>query len=300
MKNYSLFFEDKRFETAVIPASKSYKPYELYEDEGSLFILLPTPKNDKEQLKIYYPKSLYLPQLHKMQRDILLQLLMLSLVAIIISILFSLYTLNPLRRSLILLETFIKDMIHDLNTPISNILINLKMMDNKSEEVESITKSTQTISMLHNNLNTYLHETRKQHQKFHLREVMDQHVGFFSSMYQHLNWKITTSNPVLVCDKDAFSRILYNLISNACKYNTADGYIHIHTEGETLSISNSSYGIRNPSKVFERFYKEGERGLGIGLHIVETLCGQLDIPKKLSVKDTAVTFSLSLERVTFK
>ncbi len=52
-------------------------------------------------------------------------------------------------------------------------------------------------------------------------------------------------------------------------------------EDSTLTIINSSYGIKNPSKVFNRFYKESDRGLGIGLHIVDKLCKELNINTKI-------------------
>ncbi len=59
-----------------------------------------------------------------------------------------------------------------------------------------------------------------------------------------------------------------------------------------FTISNSSYGVKNPSKVFERFYKESDRGLGIGLHIVDKLCNTLDINRSFKVENRVVTVEL--------
>jgi signal transduction histidine kinase len=109
-----------------------------------------------------------------------------------------------------------------------------------------------------------------------------------------LEWKIDIENEIIYSNKNALSRIIYNLISNACKYNTSNGFIEIKMKNKTLTISNSSYGIKNPSKIFDRFYKESERGLGIGLHIVDKLCRELGIRKKLEVKNNIVTITLIL------
>ena len=152
--------------------------------------------------------------------------------------------------------------------------------------------------MLHNNLNTYLQEVQFASEKFNLRELIDEQVDFFAPMYNYLQWDVDIEDIVLKSDKNAFSRIIYNILSNACKYNTSDGSITIKTQNNILSISNTSYGIKNPSKIFERFYKESDRGLGIGLHIVETLCEQLQIKKKILVKNNIVTMYLYLDKVT--
>lgn len=300
MKNYSLFFDDDRFDIDIIPKSTQHKLYELYEDKASLYILIPFPDSNDDLLKIYYPINNYHQLLSKTQTSILWQFFFLSLIAIFISLLFSLYVLSPLRQSLQLLEIFIKDIIHDLNTPLTSILINLKMMDAKNEEVESITNSAKAISMLHQNLDAYLKEMTHEKEKFYLQEVINEQVDFFAPMYDYLTWEINVENRVIKSDRNAFSRIIYNLLSNACKYNTSKGFIKISTHQNILSISNSSYGIKEPSKVFERFYKESERGLGIGLHIVEKLCEQLDIPKKLEVTDNIITISLNFDKVTSK
>jgi signal transduction histidine kinase len=298
MKNYSFFFDDERFDIDIVEKQKNKKPYELYLDKDSLYILVPMPSSPTDMLKIYYPKQKYMQHLDALRKTILFQFLLLTFIALVISLLFSFYTLSPMRRSLKLLETFIKDIIHDLNTPITSILINLKMMDAQNEEVESITRSTKTISMLHNNLNAYLEETKHENEKFKLQEVVNEQVSFFAPMYDYLQWNIDIEDLILKTDKHAFSRILYNLLSNACKYNTPEGFITVKTEKNTLTLSNQSYGIKQPSKVFDRFYKESDRGLGIGLHIVEVLCKQLNIEKTLTVKENIVKVTLHLEQVT--
>ncbi len=295
MKNYSFLFEDDRFDIDLVPKEDEHKLYELYFDKEHLYILVPFEQGQEDVLKIFYPTKKYNTLLQYIQTDILWQLARLSIIALLISLLFSFYALNPLRKSLLLLEEFIKDIIHDLNTPLTAILINLKMMDAKSTEVQSISQSAKTISMLHKNLDSYLKNMKFENEKFSLKDVVKEQVTFFSSIYDYLTWEIEVDDIVITSDKNAFSRVIYNLLSNACKYNTTNGFIKIKTQNRILSISNSSYGIKNPSKIFDRFYKESDRGLGIGLHIVEKLCTELGIKKKLEVKDKIVTVFLEIK-----
>jgi signal transduction histidine kinase len=223
----------------------------------------------------------------------MVQFLFLSLISGLLSFLFSLYALSPIKESLRLLEEFIRDIIHDLNTPITSILINLKMME-RTEESESIEQSTRAIAMLHKNLDVYLKKSKLESEKFKLSEVVSEQVNLFQPLYDHLRWKIKVDNRVVYSNRDALSRILYNLLSNACRYNTSRGFVTIETQGERLIISNDSHGIREPKRIFERFYKEGERGLGIGLHIVEKLTDELEIEKELTIEGNVVSVSLKL------
>jgi len=298
MKNYALFLDDDRFDIDIVPYRKKSRLYELYVNDHTLYILVPFPQNNKDLLKIYYPKTAYLQLLKDKKQTIIWQFFLLTLISVVISFLFALYVLRPLRQSLSLLEMFIKDIMHDLNTPLTSILINLKMMDAKNEEVESITRSAKTIAMLHHNLDTYLKEQTFSQDRFDINEVITEQVAFFKPMYHYLTWEIQTDSLILTTDRHAFARIIYNLLSNACKYNLPEGVIRIRLQESVLTITNSSYGIRNPSRVFERFYKESDRGLGIGLHIVKKLCEALKIEKSLKVTDTTVSLSLNLSKVT--
>jgi signal transduction histidine kinase len=55
-------------------------------------------------------------------------------------------------------------------------------------------------------------------------------------------------------------------------------------------IRDNGKGIKNTAKIFDRFYKEHERGLGIGLHIVKKLCDTMHI--SIYVKSTLGSGSL--------
>jgi len=298
MKNYSLSFDGDQFDIEIAPYNAQSTPYELYHDNNTFYILVPFPDNQKDLLKIYYPVSAYKQSLAEIRWRLIGQFLFLSLIAVFISFWFSTYILTPLRDSLKLLELFIKDIIHDLNTPLSSILINLKMMDSQNSEVKNIQQSAKTISMLHHNLDAYLRDSCIASSTFDLKSLVQEQVDFFAPLYDYLHWEIQVPSLMLTSDKPALSRILYNLLSNACKYNVSNGSITIKREASKLMIINSSYGIKYPERIFERFYKESERGLGIGLHIVDKLCTELSIHKEVHINDTTVTFILDLYEVT--
>ena len=319
MQNYSLGLADERFTIQVVSKKQKEKLYTLYQDKNSLYILAPVADTAKKEMimvvtpsgaimvpysntatevqKVLYPKLEYIMLVKQVQYHLFLQLLLFIFGALIVSLLAAWYTLNPLRSSLRLLEDFIKDIIHDLNTPLTSILLNLKMIETENEEIESIRTATQTIEMLHHNLDSYLKEQKQLEETFTIDEVVDRYVAFFTPLYDYLQWDIHIEKLTLSTDKQAFERVIYNILSNACKYNTSNGKIEISLNGTILSIRNSSYGVNNPDRVFERFYKESERGLGIGLHIVDKLCQTLQIEKKFILKDTDVIINLELKNI---
>ena len=300
LQNYSFNFQDKRFDIDIVPINDTQWFYELYEDKDSLYIIVPFEVGAKDALKVFYPRSAYDTQIRELQVQLVIQFLLFSLLGVLFALVAAFYSLKPLRDSVLTLEEFIKDIIHDLNTPVTSMLINLKLIESKNDEIEGISLAAKNIGMLYQNLDSYLRKEELYQENFSLQALVEEQVNFFQPLYSYLRWDVEIEEILLHTDKKVFTRILYNLLSNACKYNIRNGSIVIRMQGSTLLIQNDSHGIKNPERLFERFYKESERGLGIGLHIVDKLCKTLNISKSLSIKSKKVIFSLDLQLLTLK
>ena len=296
MKNYSFLLEGKEF-NIDISEKKDQKLYELLSDNDTLYIFTPLLDDTTTLMKITYPKNKFENKLEAIKYNLLLKFALLSLINTIIALLFSLYALSPLKRSFALMQEFMKDIIHDLNTPISSMLLNLKMIPQKSPEIETIEQSIEILASLHKNLDNYINTTTLHKQNFSLTNTIIAQRTFFQSIYDYIEWSEALDQVTIYSAQDSIERILYNLLNNACKYNTTQGSIDINLKGNTLSISNDSYGINNPTKVFERFYKESDRGLGIGLHIVSKLSKELNITTTLSTQGKRVIVTIDLKNI---
>ena len=81
-----------------------------------------------------------------------------------------------------------------------------------------------------------------------------------------------------------------------CSFNLTCKEFSIDTIQKKLIISDSGYGIKNPKKIFHRFYTEHSQGMGIGLHIVKKLCDEMNIDISVSSKEKEGSkFTLSLK-----
>jgi len=296
MKNYSFTFVGKKFDIDLIAKNPAKNYYVMYEEPKDLYMIIPIP-NDDNDIKVFYPSTKFKQDLKKIKISLLNKFIVVTAISLIISFVFSLFILKPLRDSSKMLESFIKDIIHDLNTPLTSILLNLKLLDIKNEEIESIECSANTIAMLHKNLDDYLKDIKNDPEEFDVKDIVQKNVDFFKSIYINLNWNVNLNSFNAYTDKSAFFRVVHNLLSNACKYNIVNGNIDVILKDNYLKIINTSYGVKNPDRVFERFYKESERGIGIGLHLVKKILKDLNIDIDFRVDKNIVTVSLNLTAI---
>lgn len=283
---------------------ESQEFYSLYSDEKGLSTYYPLPNSDKYLMLIHLSKEQYALKLESLKRDALVHFFIILGVIFILSVLFSLYALYPLKNALLLTQEFIKDILHDFNTPLSSLRLNsamLKKQIGENQKVERIEQSVQTILDLQNHLRSYLHNHTLQKEPFDLSEILMARISVIEKNYPNIHFHTHVAKQNLLSSKEALVRIIDNILINAAKYNKKNGSIRVSYDKEhcTLSITDTGVGIANPKRIFERFYKEQERGIGIGLHIVKKLCDELGIKIHVQSKlGEGSTFTLELHTLT--
>lgn len=262
--------------------TKERELYKLYKNAHSLSSYFPIPNSVQNSIEIYYPIQSYNKDTKKIFKDSFVSVSLSMFVVLIFATLFSLYTLYPLRNALHLTEEFVKDILHDFNTPLSTLLLNASMLEKESRgntKIQRIQKSVQTILNLQENLRLYVNNTPLKEEQFDLQELVSKRLEILKMNYTYLDIKSRVPSRNIFLNKDAFSRILDNILNNAAKYNKDLGSIEVYMTEDlnTLCIKDSGKGIKQPNKIFDRFYKEQDRGIGIGLHIVKKLSLELGI-----------------------
>lgn len=213
--------------------------------------------------------------------------------------------LKPMRDAIQLLDRFIKDTTHELNTPVSTIVANIEMIDKSSlddkllKKINRIDIGAKTISNIYQDL-TYLtlgNKIMANDEDLNIEQVVLERIEYFNSLAtaKKVSLKIELiQNTTLYMDKGKFSKLLDNLISNAIKYNKIKGSIIIKVEERRMSVEDSGIGIAEEdiSQMLERYtrFNKSSGGFGIGLNIVSSIAKEysleIDIQSELKVGTT--------------
>ena len=281
--------------------AKKSTPFKLVETNSSFYMLFDLPYLKKYYLKLSIDKKYYDKKLNKIKSQLIQKFIIEFIVILILSVIFTMFLFVPLKEAYKINENFIKDILHDFNTPLSTLKLNLYLLSKEIGENERIKKLNQNIKTILNyqkNLKTFLSNNPNQKESFNIKDIIDEKLKFYSQNYPYIKYK-NSANLTISTNKQAFESIIDNLISNAFKYNKKDGSINIYTKNNKLFIEDSGKGIKNPNKVFDRFYKENERGIGIGMSIVKKLADELKIDIKIdTILNKGSTFILDLTKLT--
>jgi two-component system OmpR family sensor kinase len=277
--SYTINDNKKQFKYQLAIKHNNYykKSFPLQKNKLSVIIKLDASIIDKE--------------LNNLQTFTLLIQITLICVFLLISYLLAKYSLRPMNETISHLDRFVKDLIHDLNTPSTSILLNIKMLkkdikDNKyTRKLERIQNSAIAISSLYENLEILLYKDLIK-KKINLFTLIEEKKENCSILYPNIKFNLDKKEMVVNTNEKAINRIIDNILSNACKYSQENNpHINIKFNNNILSIIDNGKGMQYPKKIFERSYSENENGHGIGMHIVHRLCNDLFIDISISSKE---------------
>lgn len=241
-------------------------------------------------------------KLNDLKYDIFLIFLFLySLISLVGFYLAKLFLL-PIKKEREKINNFIKDTTHELNTPISAILMSTESKELNEKQIERISLSAKRVSEIYKDLTyIFLEEQKKQNilKKERLDLLIKEQLEYFSILASKKGIDINHNLEVFEykIQRDDFIRIINNLISNAIKYNKVDGSIDIKLKNGTLEVKDTGIGIPKDKidDIFKRYYRATSQkgGFGIGLNIVSKACKNYNIPISVeSTKNKGTLFKL--------
>jgi len=235
------------------------------------------------------------------------------IVLIIFGLFFVSIFLRPMRNSIVLLDNFIKDTTHELNTPISAILANVEMMDTSlmseknQKRLSRINIAAKTVSHLYQDL-TYLtlsHNRKSKDEWIDMKQLIEDRVEYFAILAgaKKITFELDLKESAIFIDGIKIARVLDNLISNAIKYNKRNGKIFITLRKNYLQVKDTGIGIKSKkvNEIFERYtrFNSSEGGFGIGLNIVKSIIDEYDLQISVeSIVDVGTTIRIDFTKGT--
>ena len=203
--------------------------------------------------------------------------------------------IRPMKREIENLENFIRDVTHEIQTPIAIINSNIEVLEMKNidfKEFKRIKNASFRLSKIFDDLKS-LRFREKRIENIEVKEVLKERLNFFATQIENkkLKLKLNLKEKILKIDKEDLIKIVDNLLSNAIKYSPLNSTIEINLNENFLEMINEGK-INNIKKVTQKFYRENssEGGFGLGLYIVKNICDyygftlQISSNKKVSVK----------------
>jgi signal transduction histidine kinase len=225
------------------------------------------------------------------------------LLAIVVVVFFlSLFFLNrfalPFKRVNQKLDNFIKDSMHEINTPLSIINVNIdlfNMKNPKNKYLQRIKAATKTLSNIYNDMD-YLIKNQQivfEYQDIDASAFVRERILYFDEVAAMKDIVISADvedGITLYFNATQLQRIIDNNISNAIKYSYEKSKVEVtlrRIDGQCeLVFKDYGFGIEDTNKIFDRYYREetGKGGFGIGLNIVKSIMEETGI--ELAVQST--------------
>ena len=236
----------------------------------------------------------------------------LSIILAIVVIVFflSIFFLNrfslPFQRVNQKLDNFIKDSMHEINTPLSIININIDLFNRKNPDnkyLQRIKAASKTLSNIYNDMD-YLIKNQQlvlEYESIDASAFVHERILYFNEVAQMKGIEIVEDveeGIILHFNTNQLQRIIDNSISNAIKYSDEESKIEVKLmrRNDTCKLIFKDYGVGiiDTDMIFKRYYRENndKGGFGIGLNIVKSIMDEANIELDLvSVPEEGSSFT---------
>lgn len=214
---------------------------------------------------------------------------------------------------------FLINMSHEIRTPINIILNASRLIASNPEKyisfISSIENNAHRLNRLSENLVIFNHiengtlDNRLSNEDivFLIDNIIESAEVALDKKCLDLRFDFTGYRNFIV-DREKFTHIILNLLSNSIKYSNYGGNIEINlaiNETLKLSILNDGPPIdeEHKDKLFNKFYKikhpglDTTEGLGIGLYIAKTFANMLNGDIKIINSDGLTGYELEIKQI---
>lgn len=278
-----------------------------YEDGNSLVVQFNlSDKNAQNEYYIAIKTTSVKTKLFVLKLKILFASLGVLAAVLLIAYFIIRLSLRPLYEKIEFLDGFIRDTTHEINTPLSVILMSIELFkSDPAKYLSNIKTAATTIANLYEDLVALRlkNGTKDEKERLDLTRMLSERIEYFSTSIEqkNINLKLDLANDVsLLTSKFKLRKIIDNLLSNAVKYCNEGGNISVNLTPGELNIKNSGKGIakQNLPHIFELYtrFDEQNGGFGIGLNIVKKFCDELNFKITCQSDERLTSFEVKFSK----
>jgi len=217
-----------------------------------------------------------------LKNKILYTVILTAFFIILIAIFLSYIFLKPIKDKMLEIENFVKDTTHELNTPITALMMSTSRIKNKKNYdekiVNNISISTKQLYDIYSSLSylSFDHDSEEA-QELAFENIIEESINYFQELLNKKNITLVKelkSSTINIAPTKA-KMLINNLLSNAIKYSKPNTTIHITTNQKGFSIQDEGIGIAKEQleNIFKRFVRANSYagGFGVGLNIVDSI-----------------------------
>ena len=244
--------------------------------------------------------------IEKLKNTIFYTALLVGIIIIVIAVLLSYIFFKPIKDKMQEIENFIKDTTHELNTPISALMMSTSRAKEKTiydeKIITNISISTKQLYEIYSSLTFLNFDTSKQEDiKLQFDEVVNSSIEYFNELIdkKNISLEFDRESCELIITPIKAKMLINNLLSNSIKYSPPNKKIFIQTTKDSFTIKDEGIGIQKDKLniIFNRFVRASSYagGFGVGLSIVDRICREygykIDIDSKENEgTDVTLTF----------
>lgn len=280
---------EKDYEYLLIPTKENKTFEKKYFEEDGFKVLVSTAPQEHLAIEYVLVKTKeYHKKLSALKKNVLLTTTLIFITIVVISWILSRLFMRPIQQKVKEIESFIQDISHELNTPITALgMSTSRAMQKKAYDekiLRNISISTKQLYSIYQSL-AYLNFSgvNQESQILNLKAILLRSIEYYSELSHAKNIKIEASlqDSEIVAIDSRIELLFSNLISNAIKYSMPDTTIRVKLKQGFFSIEDEGIGMHK-DKLHEIFqlYKRGSTlagGFGVGLNIVKQICDEFKI-----------------------
>jgi len=216
--------------------------------------------------------------------------------------------IEPMREQYHQLEHFSKEILHELNLPITTIMTNTAMLKKSSKderELKRFGRIEAACSMLQERYKEldYLIKKQMQHEqveRFDVALLVQERLDLLKPLYSKAHFSEDLASVSVNIDRIGLAKVIDNIIDNSVKYSPQNAEISIVLKDRKLTISDKGQGMDEVElfQIFDRYYQSDDDalGFGIGLGLVKNYCDKYKIKLHVdSLKGEGTTMQLDFQ-----